>query len=102
MERVITERARRRPGRGPPRIGRQGAEPGFAAWGGELRANAALSGPLILTSIAQMAINASSVMMVGRLGRRKPRGGSARQRLLQFLPAVRHGPRLGRRADDGE
>jgi multidrug resistance protein, MATE family len=68
MERVITERARGGPRGGPPRIGRQGAEPGFAAWGGELRANAALSGPLILTSIAQMAINASSVMMVGRLG----------------------------------
>ena len=38
------------------------------AWIGELRETAALSAPLILTSIAQMAINATTTMMVGHLG----------------------------------
>jgi MATE family multidrug resistance protein len=44
------------------------AEPALASWIGELRATVALSGPLIATAIAQMAVNATSVMMVGRLG----------------------------------
>ena len=39
-----------------------------ALWGTELRATTALSAPLIATSLAQMAINASSIMMIGRLG----------------------------------
>ncbi|MFI5014353.1 MAG: MATE family efflux transporter [Hyphomicrobiales bacterium] len=45
-----------------------GREPASASWTTELRATAALSGPLIATSIAQMAINAISMAMVGRLG----------------------------------
>jgi MATE family multidrug resistance protein len=46
------------------------AEPkrSLAAWTGELRETALLSAPLILTSIAQMAINATTTMMVGHLG----------------------------------
>jgi MATE family multidrug resistance protein len=39
-----------------------------SAWVGEFREMAALSAPLILTSIAQMAVNASTTMMVGHLG----------------------------------
>src|SRR6516165_1457050 len=38
------------------------------SWASELQATALLSGPLILTSIAQMAINATTIAMVGRLG----------------------------------
>ena len=38
------------------------------SWATELRATAFLSGPLIVTSIAQMAINATTMAMVGRLG----------------------------------
>jgi MATE family, multidrug efflux pump len=37
-------------------------------WAEELRATAFLSGPLIVTSVAQMAINAITTIMVGRLG----------------------------------
>jgi multidrug resistance protein, MATE family len=44
------------------------APTGLAAWIDEFAATAALAGPLIITSIAQMAINATSLMMVGRLG----------------------------------
>ena len=89
-------------GRGRARIGRQGAEPGFAAWGGELRANAALSGPLILTSIAQMAINASSVMMVGRLGAESLAAAALANGFYNSFLLFGMGSRLGRRADDGE
>jgi MATE family multidrug resistance protein len=49
----------------------EGAKPAFASWTGELRETAALSGPLIVTAIVQMAINATSVMMVGHLGAEK-------------------------------
>jgi MATE family multidrug resistance protein len=40
----------------------------LAPWLAELRATFTLAWPLIVTSVAQMAINATTVMMVGRLG----------------------------------
>ena len=42
--------------------------PSAASWADEIRATSALAAPLILTSIAQMAINATTTMMVGHLG----------------------------------
>ncbi|MBV9566630.1 MAG: hypothetical protein JO172_00690, partial [Hyphomicrobiales bacterium] len=42
--------------------------PKVVSWAGEVRETAALATPLILTSIAQMAINATTTMMVGHLG----------------------------------
>jgi MATE family multidrug resistance protein len=44
------------------------ASPAWRPWASELQATAVLSGPLIVTSIIQMAINASTMVMVGRLG----------------------------------
>lgn len=51
-------------------IGRwQGAAPaGAVAWIGEARATLALTGPLVLTQLGQIAIMTTDVMMVGRLG----------------------------------
>jgi MATE family multidrug resistance protein len=45
---------------------RQAARP--SPWLAELRATGALAWPLIATGLAQMTINATTVMMVGRLG----------------------------------
>jgi len=45
-----------------------GARQNAVSWADEIRATAALAAPLILTSIAQMAINATTTMMVGHLG----------------------------------
>jgi MATE family multidrug resistance protein len=67
--RPVTERAgtrgRREAGLDPslPR-----AYPAWRPWLLELQATAVLSAPLIVTSIVQMAINATTMVMVGRLG----------------------------------
>ena len=48
--------------------GADAARSAGALWASELRGTAQLSAPLIVTSVAQMAINAVTTVMVGRLG----------------------------------
>lgn len=48
----------------PPRVPEGGARP----WFRELRATAALGWPLVLTTLAQMAITVTDVIFIGRLG----------------------------------
>ena len=48
--------------------GADAARSARALWASELRGTAQLSAPLIVTSVAQMAINAVTTVMVGRLG----------------------------------
>lgn len=40
----------------------------IASWGGEIRAMIALAWPMVLTNLAQTAMTATDVMMMGRLG----------------------------------
>lgn len=44
------------------------SKPDYAAWRAELRATVALGWPLVLTTLAQMAITATDVIFIGRLG----------------------------------
>jgi len=53
---------------GAPAVVRAETRQRVKPWTGEIRETATLSAPLILTSIAQMAINATTTMMVGHLG----------------------------------
>jgi MATE family multidrug resistance protein len=62
----IAGRSGPRETRRAPRLARPRAP--WNPWASELRATAVLAGPLIVTSIVQMAINATTTAMVGRLG----------------------------------
>ena len=72
------------------------------AWRDELRATLALAWPLILANLTQQLIQATDVLLMGRLGATPARGGDARaQPDLHLQPAdARAGHRL--LADDGD